>query len=368
MRLLMVSDTVSGVWRYTRELVTGLVRAGVEVTLVSMGQIPTAEQTQWMDGLRGLDFRPTAFHLEWMREAEEDLRAAAEFVLSVADETQPDVVHVNQFHLGALDTSIPVVLAAHSDVLSWWRSVHPSGPRHDDGWIAWYRDMVARGLDRASAVVAPSHWMLSALSAVYSRPRLASVIYPGGDPAAFNPHMSKENIAVSVGRIWDFGKNSALLAQFESPIPLYLLGPDREPQEPANQRVFPPRQRLHVKVIESDKQLRLLCAKSAIYVATSQYEPFGMSTVEAALSRCAIVASDIPTHREVWGDAAVYFPNNDPESLAQALRELSQDRELCATYAKLAYDRARSRYTSARMSDDYMSLYHALQPARALAA
>lgn len=368
MRVLMVSDTVSGVWRYTRELVTSLAKNGVEVTLISMGEIPSSEQTQWMDGLRGLDFRPTAFHLEWMRDCEDDLRAAADFVQNVVAEVDPEVLHVHQFYFGSLETGVPVILTAHRDVLSWWRSVRPAGPKDEDGWIRWYREMVTRGIEQANAVVAPSQWMLSALGAVYARPHLGSVIYPGAEAAAFNPHMSKENIAVSVGRIWDFGKNSALLAQFESPIPLYLVGPDSEPQHPGNQKLFPPRRRLHVKVTENEKQLRLLYAKSAIYVATAQYEPFGMTAVEAALSRCAIVASDIPTHREVWGDTAVYFANNDADSLAHALSELSRDRELCATYAKLAYDRARTRYSSARMADDYLSLYHALQPSGALAA
>jgi glycogen synthase len=368
MRVLMASDTISGVWRYTRELVTGLIKSGVEVTLVSMGEIPASSQTQWMDGLRGLDYRPTAFRLEWMRDSHDDLRAAADFILNLAHEAQPDLLHVNQFYLGALDTGIPIVLAAHSDVLSWWRSVHPAGPKNDDGWIAWYRDTVCRGLQHASAVVAPSQWMLSMLSAVYTPPHLASVIYPGCDPNTFNPHMSKENIAVSVGRIWDYGKNSALLSRFESPIPLYLLGPDSEPQNAANQKAFPPRQRLHVKNVEDDKQMRLLYAKSAMYVATSQYEPFGISAVDAALSRCAIIASDIPTHREVWGEAAIYFTNNEADSLARALRELSGDSELRATYGKLAYDRARARYSAARMAGDYLALYQALKPAGAMAA
>lgn len=368
MHILMTTDTISGVWSYTRALVTGLVRHGVSVTLVSMGEIPADDQTQWMDGLRGLDFRPTAFRLEWMRDCQADLDAAGDLLLGIAAETQPDLLHSNHFALAALSTGVPTVLAAHSDVLSWWQSVHSTRPKADDEWISWYRQTVTRGIQKATAVVAPSHWMLSALSAIYATPALGAVIYPGEEPSRLNPHMSKENIAVSVGRIWDSGKNSALLARFESPIPLYLVGPDSAPLDPSNHRVFPPRQRLHVKNVANDKQLRLLYAKSAIYVATSQYEPFGMSTVEAALSRCAIVASDIPTHREVWGECAYYFPNNDAEGLAAALRELSADRELCATYGKLAYDRARARFSAARMVDDYVALYQALQPAGAMAA
>ena len=73
MHVLVTADSLSGSWTYTRELVTGLVTRGVRVTLVSFGEIPLPEQTTWMDHLHGLDYRPTAFRLEWMQEAEEDL-------------------------------------------------------------------------------------------------------------------------------------------------------------------------------------------------------------------------------------------------------------------------------------------------------
>src|SRR5205814_6907963 len=93
------------------------------------------------------------------------------------------------------------------------------------------------------------------------------------------------------------------------------------------------------KGVQNENQLRQLYARSAIYIATSQYEPFGLAPLEAALSRCAIVASDIPSFREIWGDAAVYFTNNDPDSLQKVLARLHDDTELRATYGTLAFQR-----------------------------
>ena len=72
--VLVTTDTLSGVWTYTQELVTGLVSRGVRVTLVSLGDIPLPQQTSWMDDLQGLEYRPTAFRLDWMQEAEQDLQ------------------------------------------------------------------------------------------------------------------------------------------------------------------------------------------------------------------------------------------------------------------------------------------------------
>src|SRR5579859_404781 len=85
MHILVTADTLGGVWTYTRELVTGLVRCGDRVTLVSFGDIPTATQTRWMDGLANLDYRPTAFKLEWMLDSEADMEASSHYLQSIIE-------------------------------------------------------------------------------------------------------------------------------------------------------------------------------------------------------------------------------------------------------------------------------------------
>src|SRR5574340_716888 len=97
MHVLVTADTLGGVWTYARELVTGLVKRGVQVTLVSFGEIPAPSQMSWLDGLRNVDFRPTAFRLEWMQESEQDLEASAEHLKSIVRETGPDLLHLNQY-------------------------------------------------------------------------------------------------------------------------------------------------------------------------------------------------------------------------------------------------------------------------------
>jgi glycosyltransferase involved in cell wall biosynthesis len=93
-----------------------------------------------------------------------------------------------------------------------------------------------------------------------------------------------------------------------------------------------------------------------------------MAALEAAFSRCAIVANDMPTFREIWGDAAVYFRANDAESLAQTIRTLNLDRDLCRAHANRAYQRARERFTAKRMTDDYLQLYRNLVGRKSAAA
>src|SRR3954468_827826 len=120
MHVLVTADTIGGVWTYARELICGLARRGVRVTLVSFGEIPSPAQVEWMDGLRNFDFRPTAFRLEWMQEAPADVEASSDFLQSVVEEVKPDLLHLNQFCYGRLPVDVPRLVVAHSDVVSWW--------------------------------------------------------------------------------------------------------------------------------------------------------------------------------------------------------------------------------------------------------
>jgi nucleoside-diphosphate-sugar epimerase len=102
----------------------------------------------------------------------------------------------------------------------------------------------------------------------------------------------------------------------------------------------------------------------ALRVATSRYEPFGLSPLEAALSQCALIANDIPVFHELWGDAALYFKRNDPDDLASAIAALSADAQLRKQYALRAYRRARSRFTAEKMVNEYEDLYLSMTGAR----
>ncbi|MGZ4831247.1 MAG: glycosyltransferase family 4 protein [Candidatus Angelobacter sp.] len=368
MHILVTADTLGGVWTYTRELVTGLVRRGDRVTLVSFGDIPTAAQTRWMDGLANLDYRPTAFKLEWMLDSEADMEASSQYLEALIQESRPDLLHLSQFYYGALDCDVPRIVVAHSDVVSWWTSVHRQSPPETD-WLRWYRQVVARGLREATSVVAPSRWMLEQVELHYGKLASTSVIHNGRTPALFNPYISKRETTVTVGRLWDGGKNVSLLLRHEMPGSVQIVGCDRHPELHNHAFVAETiRPNVSLQPEQDDRQIVQTLARAGIYAATSQYEPFGLAPVEAALSRCAIVASDIPSFRELWEGAAIFFRNNDPESLSLALESLQRDRGLRLNQGNMAFRHARQHFTADRMVAAYKNLYQNLAPAQAISA
>jgi glycosyltransferase involved in cell wall biosynthesis len=97
----------------------------------------------------------------------------------------------------------------------------------------------------------------------------------------------------------------------------------------------------------------LFCT-SSIYIASSIYEPFGLAPLEAAACGCAIVARDLPSLREIWGDSALYFTNST--ALQHALESLAESPEILQAAQQRALTRAES-FTACRMADEYIETY-----------
>lgn len=364
MHILITTDTVGGVWTYTQELVGGFLARGHQVTLASFGRLPSSEQISWVKSHSGLDYRPTEYRLEWMEVAANDIEESKQFLKLLTEEVQPDVLHLSQYCYGDLAVDVPKIVVAHSDVVGWWFSVHGKAPE-DSAWLRWYKKTVRNGLRGADIVVAPSRWMLKMLCEHYEPPVHAEVVYNGRSQNLFATKTEKEDIAVTVGRLWDEGKNVALLLEqnlFPSgnaTMPIYVVGPCDGPQFSGNSVAEKLMNQPEVCFTGelSQAQIAELLSRAGIYIATSYYEPFGLAPLEAALSGCALLMNDIPSFRELWGDAALYFECNDAADLAHKLLYLKENPEIQNKYAQLAYKTASEQFSTQRMLTEYEHLY-----------
>jgi glycogen synthase len=344
MHVLITADTVGGVWTYTQDLVGALATRGIRITLVSFGAMPTSEQTEWLKALPEVDYRPTSFRLEWMQDAAVDVERSRRYLQELIRGVRPNLLHSNQLCYGSVKADIPRIVVAHSDVVSWWQSVHGTEPPEEE-W-RWYRSEVRNGLWSADLVVAPSQWMMSTLVDNYDFNTETRVIYNGRDVALFKSSSTRSNYALSVGRVWDRGKQLDLLLNQNLDIPVYIAGPNEDPGK--NTRITG---------FASQSELRGFYSRAAIYVATSRYEPFGLAPVEAALSGCALVLNDIPVFRELWHDCAVYFEQNNATALARAVSDLSINESKRQEFADRAQSRAREKFSASRMANEYCAIY-----------
>jgi glycosyltransferase involved in cell wall biosynthesis len=357
--VLMTTDTLGGVFNYALSLCAWLSRHEVRVTLASMGQALSTEQRCALERT-GAGLRESTYRLEWMDEPWSDVRSAGDWLLELEQELRPNVIHLNGYAHAGLSWSAPVCLVAHSCVCSWFRAVRnqPAPERYSR-----YRRAVATGLAAARRVVAPTRAMLDMLRREYGVPERAEVI-PNGVLLPRAEVVAKQSYVLAAGRVWDAAKNVGALqeAARSVPWPIRVAGEATAPEASARAE-FPD---LELLGLLARDELAAKMQEAAIFAAPAAYEPFGLSILEAAGHRCALVLGDIPSLRELWGECALFVSPKDSGALAQALNRLITDAPLRERLADLAQQRAQS-YGLERMARAYLRLYHSLRRTRPLA-
>ncbi|HZY63312.1 MAG TPA: glycosyltransferase family 4 protein [Edaphobacter sp.] len=353
MRLLITTDTVGGVWRFGLELTAGLLEAGDNIALVSFGRTPSAAQVHECEQLAQywqgqFSYTAAEIPLEWMQNNDRCWKDGAAILSKIEKNFGAEILHCNQYCYCAADLAIPSIVTAHSDVLSWAQACR-GGPLEDSPWLRRYCALVQCGLDAADAVTAPTKWMLRAVEEHFRLPASKQVIANGCTVVADQQNAPRMLRAVIAGRLWDEGKDILLLRDTQSPIPLVIAGACDWDGVKAHSMTG-----VQYYGELSQKAILNLFSESAIYVCTSRYEPFGLAPLEAALCGCAMVARNIESLREVWGDAALYF--TDAAELSNLLQHLASDPIRLRIRQNHARERAQ-RYSRKKMVHAYRELY-----------
>lgn len=356
MRVLVTADPVGGVWTFALELCAHLARSGVAVVLATLGAPLTAVQrAAAVRTIPGVALEESAFRLEWMADPWSDLEQAGQWLLRLEREHRPHVIHLNHLVHGDLPWRAPVLATGHSCVASWWQAVH--GAELPVEWTT-YKLRVKRSLQAASMVSAPTRAMLSQLCRYYGPLPRPLVVPNGRDPARFPRGCRKEQLVLCAGRLWDAAKNVQALAAIAPQVewPVYIAGeavsPDGRWTEIAGSN-------LHLLGNLAPQELASWYARAGIYALPARYEPFGLTALEAALSGCALLLGDIPSLREVWGDAASYVEPDDHARLRERLSALIWNGAARTVLAARAAEVA-TRLSPESMAQGYVRLYRKL--------
>ncbi|HEY6987579.1 MAG TPA: glycosyltransferase family 4 protein [Bryobacteraceae bacterium] len=344
----MTADAVGGVWTYSIDLARALCSRGANVLLVTFGPRPSKSQKREGQTIRRLELLESDYPLEWAADASEHaIKAGGNWLRRVARTFAPDVIHLNGYRYAALPWQTPTVVVAHSDVYSWWEAVDGAPPPAE--WQR-YHHRVAAGLIATDAIVAPSRAMLAALSRHYSISKQKSEVIHNF--SCLQPvRARKRNLVFGAGRLWDRSKNFSILNDVAERCawPIYLAG--------STQGTEPSRfNRLVLAGELSRQQMAEALGSASIFVHPSLYEPFGLSVLEAAKSRCALVLSDIPSLRELWSNAALFANPYDSGDWTEKIKSLIADKSLRREYARRAIARA-AHYSMEKCISAYVDLY-----------
>lgn len=350
-RVLLTADAVGGVWTHALDLARGLAEVGVAVTLAVLGPKPGRGQRD-AAAIPGVDLAVTGLPLDWdMALGPASIRATGFAIAALARGVGADLVHLNSPSLAAFaEFPAPVVGGCHSCLATWWQAVKGEAPMPAN--FAWRRDLLHAGYRRCRALVAPSRSFAEATQACYGLGQAPQVVHNGRSGIAAGQGEPERSV-FTAGRLWDPGKNLAVLARAASFVdaPIQAAGPLRSPHGESL--------RLDglqlLGEIGTDAVARHL-ARRPVFVSTARYEPFGLAVLEAALAGCALVLADIPSFRELWDGAATFVPPSDEHRLAAALNALIDDPVARSRAGAAAAARA-GRYTVDGMLQGMLSVY-----------
>jgi glycosyltransferase involved in cell wall biosynthesis len=290
----------------------------------------------------------TGLPLDWLDTSPGEIIESGEAIAAIAKQQRADIVQTSSAGLLCrANFTQPTIAVQHSSVACWWAAVK-SGPLPSD--FQWRRDLVEVGLKRACAVVAPSIAFAAETARIYG---VEVVAVYNGRASVPSPSIPQGHFVFTAGRLWDEGKNVATLDAAAEHL--------QAPFQAAGSTVGPNGSAIQLRHIDrlgvlGEAQLAGVYAARPVYASAALYEPFGLSVLEAAQAGCALVLSDIPTHREIWNGAAILLPPRDSSAFAGAISDLIGDPDERQQLGQLARARAQ-HYTPERTARGMASIY-----------
>ncbi len=293
MRILIVADIVGGVRTFVTELARELAGDAHEVHLALIGPRSAAP------ALPVASCQVTDLRLEWMPDSDADVAATAAWVAELCERVRPDVLHMNTF-APVVDSAVPVLLTAHSCVLTWWRAVHGVRRAARVGGLpaaGGVRDGPRRrDRDAQPGAGARAGGSLRAGRGVGDPPR----------PAVTAPPRARERLVVTAGRLWDPAKNLALVAAAAPEI-----GGARRRDRPGGRRWARAHRRARGALACSTGSRALRCSPSPRATSPSGWRRW---RPRYAVARSCSATS--PACVRSVGKPRAYVPADDPEPLA----------------------------------------------------
>lgn len=116
-----------------------------------------------------------------------------------------------------------------------------------------------------------------------------------------------------------------------------------------------------VQLLKPDaKIIEALYNRAIALLFPSRYEGFGWPSIEAQACGCPVIASEIPPTAEVVGESAVLHSLDDEEGMADSIYRIATDSAYRAELCRRGTENVRSRFQTARMMEQYLSLYREL--------
>ena len=108
-----------------------------------------------------------------------------------------------------------------------------------------------------------------------------------------------------------------------------------------------------------DRDLAYLYRGALAYISPSLKEGFSITPLEAQSFGVPVVISDIPTHREIFGDSALYFDPNSNIDITEKLNKIATDEDLRHNLIRAGFENVK-KYSWKKMAEDILRIYESV--------
>ena len=212
--------------------------------------------------------------------------------------------------------------------------------RYPEGWADYYGGVLRHCVSCCSLVFAVSHTTKRDIVETLHIPEERVVVAPnaavvdtsaGNKPPGFpdGPYF----LMVNPGRAYKNWRTAlhafatVLALRPTAGLKLVLVGELWEETEAIAHEIAARRLVSHVILTGyvTDSELTFLYRNARLLLFPSLFEGFGIPILEAMAYDLPMALSDIPVFREVAGDAAIFFPAQDADRMAQTVIDLNED-------------------------------------------
>ena len=115
----------------------------------------------------------------------------------------------------------------------------------------------------------------------------------------------------------------------------------------------------HVRFLGFRSDIPFMMAQAGMLLASSPFEGFGLTVLEAMASGLPVVASSVPAHAEMLGDLGerALFPTGDVEAAASLLRSLAADADARAVLGRQEHARQVEMFSLRAQADATEEVY-----------
>jgi glycosyltransferase involved in cell wall biosynthesis len=367
----------TGIGRYVRGLTNALIEheRDLEITVIANpeGNDPTAVW-DWLEAGAAKDEGRLEV-VQFQRRVEPRSVAEQAWIAEVARRKKLDLLHVPDWNLPLL-ARVPIVATFHDATYLRFKDAAPSR------FASWGAAVfMRRAAKKAARVIVPSRAALEEIAIHVAIPREKLVPVPlfmdevagwvervrRGSCETVSPrirelprfvlyvgtHLAHKNVP---GLIRAFRHVKKELGLRE--LVLALAGPEGRGTEAARAAAD---ESVHVLGSVNDRDLAYLYDRAACFATASRNEGFGLAALEALAAGAPVIATDIPAHREVLGEAAVFVPQGDEKALAGALARVLTIEALARDLRGRGPERA-SRFRVAETAKATARIYREVVP------